>query len=167
MEAGARSRVAAGAPSGAPRAGLLSRLVPGLAVVLAGLAPFLLARFAWRHEGGELVGGGLVGECPMLELTGLPCIGCGGARAFYHLTHGDGAFLDYNWFWPLAAAVAVVAGGVLVARGLRGERTIGARARALAERFAARPVKMAGLTLAVCAVPWLVAMANLDAIKAG
>lgn len=32
---------------------------------------------------------GSFGSCPILELTGRPCPGCGGLRAVNELTHGD------------------------------------------------------------------------------
>ena len=141
------------------------RLLPGIAVTLCGIAPFAIAGLAWHSEGGELGGAGLVGGCPMLETFGIPCAGCGGARAFFHLTHGDWSFLSFNWFWPLAAAVAVVYGVVLLARATRGRPPFGPRARALRTRFAIQPVRMAALTLVVLLTPWLIALANADAIR--
>ena len=145
----------------------LLRFVPGIAVTGGALAPFLISGLAWHRYEGEIEGAGLIGGCPMLELTGLPCITCGGARAFYHLTHGDGAFLDYNWLWPVVALLAIGYGILLLARAARGEEPFGVRARSIWRRYATEPVRMAALTLGVLAVPWVVAFANLDAIRSG
>jgi hypothetical protein len=141
------------------------RFAPGIAVTLCGIAPFAIAGLAWKSDGGELAGAGLIGGCPMLETFGIPCAGCGAARAFFHLTHGDGAFLDFNPFWPLVAAIAVGYGMLLLGRAARGEPTFGPHAQALRSRFATQPVRMAALTLAVLLTPWLIALANADAIR--
>jgi hypothetical protein len=143
----------------------LRRFVPGLALAGVGLAPFLIAGLAWQSHGGELDGAGLIGGCPMLEITGIPCIGCGGARAFFHFAHGDGAFLDYNWLWPLIALAAIAYGAVLLVRAARGGELFGAAMRALRFRYATQPVRMAAITLAVLLLPWLVALSNLDSIR--
>jgi hypothetical protein len=102
----------------------------------------------------------------MLDLTGLPCAGCGGSRAFYHLMHGDLEFLDYNWFWPLAALVLLAYGGLVTVRTLRGTEPFGAFARELASRFTRMPWRMGALTAALFAVPWLIAFLNLGTIDA-
>ena len=101
----------------------------------------------------------------MLETLGIPCAGCGAARAFFHLTHGDSAFLEFNWFWPLVAAAAVAYGALLLVRAARGQERFGPRARAVRQRFATQPVRMAALTLALLLTPWLIAFANADAIR--
>jgi hypothetical protein len=139
----------------------------GAGLVACGVAPFLIAGFAWESHGGEIEGAGLIGGCPMLEMTGLPCVTCGGARAFFHLTHGDGAFLDYNWLWPLVALGAIAYGIVLLARAARGGEVFGGAVRALRFRYATQPVLMAAITLIVLLLPWGVAMSNLDAIRSG
>lgn len=141
------------------------RFAPGTAVALGGIAPFAIAGLAWHSDGGELGGAGLIGGCPMLETFGIPCAGCGGARAFFHLTHGDGSFLSFNWFWPLVAAFAVAYGLLLLVRARRGAEPFGPRARALRTRFATQPLQMAALTLLVLLTPWLIAFANVDAIR--
>ncbi len=97
----------------------------------------------------------------------MPCISCGGARAFFNLTHGDAEFLSYNWFWPLAAIFAVGYGIFLIARAARGGEPFGARVRAIGRRYATEPVRMAVITLAVLTLPWVVAFINLDAIRSG
>jgi hypothetical protein len=150
-----------------PAGGGPRRLLPGLAIVAGGLAPFLVAGLAWQRAEGEISGVGLMGGCPMLETLGIPCVGCGGARSFFHLTHGDAAFLDFNWFWPLAAMVAIAYGVVLLTRAARGREVFGPRARSLRNLYATRPAVMALATLAFFALPWLVAFGNLDSIKGG
>ncbi|HEX6116561.1 MAG TPA: DUF2752 domain-containing protein [Solirubrobacterales bacterium] len=164
MEAGAShpagGLAGAAAPAPAPR-----RFIPGIAVSLCGAAPFLLAAFAWQRDGGELSGAGLIGGCPMLEVVGIPCASCGAARAFFHLTHGDAAFLEFNWFWPIAALLAAGYGAVLLARAALGADPFGPWARGIARRYATQPARMAAATLAVLLVPWVIALANADAIR--
>ena len=73
--------------------------------------------------------GGVFPACPLRELTGLDCPGCGGLRATHALAHGDlaGAF-DHNavlavllplaavlWVWWLVRSIAAT-------RGVRRER---------------------------------------------
>ena len=140
------------------------RYLPGAAVALCGIAPFAIAGVAWHTEAGQLEGAGLIGGCPMQEVFGIPCAGCGGARAFFHLTHGDWSFTSFNWFWPLVAALAVAYGAFLLVRAARGRDPFGPRARALRARFAAQPVRMAAITLVVLLTPWMIAFANYDAI---
>ena len=149
----------------ADAAGAARRFLPGLAVLLAAATPFLLALIAWRPSGDGLAGSGLPGACPLLDMTGIPCITCGASRAFYFLAHGDGRFLDYNWFWPLLALAAIGYGLVLVVRALRREPVFGRRAAALADLYATRPAPMAAATLAFLLVPWLVALSNIDPIR--
>jgi hypothetical protein len=55
--------------------------------------------------------------CPFRELTGLPCPLCGATRAFALAARGDARFLDYNAVWVVLAALLVVAGLVVLARG--------------------------------------------------
>ena len=60
----------------------------GLAVLLAG--GYLLYRF-------DPVGSGFYPKCVFHEITGLYCPGCGAARAFHALIHGDFlTALDFN-----------------------------------------------------------------------
>jgi hypothetical protein len=155
-----------------PGPGVLSgrpafRALIGPAIVVLAVIPFVLAAFVWSAQGEELAGLGLLGACPMLELSGIPCAGCGGSRAFYYLVHGDAAALDYNWFWPLATLALLGYGVVLTVRAARGDELFGPAVRGLAERFAAAPWRTGGLTAAVFAIPWLIAIFNLESINAG
>jgi hypothetical protein len=153
--------------SARPGSALLARSV-GPLVALAGLAPFLVAWLLWRPtaEGG-LSGFGLSGSCQLLEHTGIPCAGCGASRAIFHFAHGDSAFVDYNWFWVGALLALLVWGGVLTMRGLRGGPLLGRRLRWLVQTVAARPALAGVFTVAFLAVPWSVALVNLDALRGG
>jgi hypothetical protein len=134
-------------------------------VALAGVAPFLIAGFLWHHDDGDLSGLGLLGPCPLLEATGVPCAGCGASRAFYLVTHGEASFTDYNWFWPFFAAAAVLLGIAALGRALRARDPLSARQQRLLDRYRRTPVRMALATGAVFLVPWAVALANADAIR--
>ncbi len=134
-------------------------------MTLAGIVPFALALFAWEPHGDGLGGAGLLGPCPFLEATGIPCLGCGGTRAFYFLVHGDTRFLDYNWAWPLVAIGVVAFGALLAVRALRNRPLAGDRMTGVARLYSARPVLMAAVTVGLLMLPWLVALANRDAIR--
>jgi hypothetical protein len=64
---------------------------------------------------------GAYGSCPFLELTGLPCPGCGGLRAVSTLTHGDvmGA-LSSNALAVALVAVLALAWATWVVKRARG-----------------------------------------------
>lgn len=66
--------------------------------------------------------GGAYGRCPFLLLTGHPCPGCGGLRAYNDLTHGDvvGA-LSSNAMAVVLLVLLFGAWVVWVVRRLRGE----------------------------------------------
>ena len=71
-----------------------------LAVLLAG--GYILYRF-------DPVQSGIYPKCVFRELTGLYCPGCGAARAFHALIHGDFlAALDYNPLLVIALPVLIV-----------------------------------------------------------
>jgi Protein of unknown function (DUF2752) len=144
----------------------ITRFAPGAALLAAGAAPLVLAGTAWHLNGhGGLDGSGLTGECPLLESTGIPCAGCGASRAFYFLTHGDGAFLDYNWVWPLVAVAAIAYGLLLTWRAWRRRPLLARRARAGMELYMRRPVVSGVATSGLLLIPWAVALLNVEAIR--
>lgn len=51
------------------------------------LLPVLLFGFWFADHGYEVLGG--IFECALRKISGLPCPGCGGTRAFYHLFRGE------------------------------------------------------------------------------
>jgi len=64
---------------------------------------------------------GAYGFCPFLQLTGLPCPGCGGLRAVNLLTNGEPvAAASSNLFAIVLVAVLVVAWSVWTVRRVRG-----------------------------------------------
>jgi DNA-binding transcriptional LysR family regulator len=91
----------------------------GLLIAGVAAAPFCLAQAA--AAGPELV-------CPFRAATGLPCPLCGATRAFALAGRGDSAFLRFNGWWVLLAAVALGTGlGVaMAARPLHAPRARGA-----------------------------------------
>ena len=136
---------------------------PLLIAALAGLvAPLLAARALWA---GAAADGPMVWSCPLLEATGVPCPACGATRAFVHFVHGDAAFLHYNWAWLLIWASLLAWVGLLITRHLRGAPLVGGRARRLGAFLQRRPWFVVALPFAALAVPWLVALANLDSIR--
>jgi len=78
----------------------------GLALVTAGLAPFVCAGVL------SLLGspGTVDGTCLLREAIGLPCPFCGTTRAFSHAISGDPSLLHYNYFWVMLALGAIGAG---------------------------------------------------------
>lgn len=71
------------------------RVLAGL-VILAGLAGILLVRF---YNPGT---NAFFPDCPLRELSGLNCPGCGLTRGFHALFHGDVlAALQFNLLLPL------------------------------------------------------------------
>ena len=72
---------------------------------------------AWRDPN---TGGGLFPGCPLRELTGLDCPGCGGTRALHALTQGDiGTALDHNVLLTVLMPLALVAWGLWLAHSLK------------------------------------------------
>ncbi len=53
--------------------------------------------------------------CPFREATGLPCPLCGATRAFALAVRGDGDWTAYNAPWVVLAALAVLAGALVLA----------------------------------------------------
>lgn len=141
--------------------GTADRLFPTAA--LAALAvPLLAARVLWSPQAG----GPVTWHCPLLEATGVPCPACGATRAFVHVMHGDVAFLNYNWAWILIWAALLGWVVLLVARSMRRRPLTGTRARRFGALLQRRPAAAAALPFAVLTAPWLVALANVDWIRA-
>jgi hypothetical protein len=134
--------------------------VAGPVLTGAGLAPFLLAAFAWHIQDGELEGGGL-GACPLREATGIPCAGCGASRAFYFAVRGDTSMWSYNWVWPMVALLATVYGLLLTSRSLRRRAIAGPTASAVLSAYRYRPAPMVAVTLGLLLVPWVIALTSL------
>lgn len=55
--------------------------------------------------------------CPMLQLFGIYCPGCGGTRAVEALLHGH--LLQSLWFHPLVPYAAVICGGFMGSHALQ------------------------------------------------
>lgn len=87
------------------------------AVGAAGLGAAALLHLHDPHDSGSY------GYCPFLQLTGLPCPGCGGLRAVNDLTRGDlvGA-ISSNVLAVALVAVLAVAWVLWIGRRLRGRR---------------------------------------------
>jgi uncharacterized protein DUF2752 len=136
---------------------------PFLIASLAGLVvPLLAARVLWGTAASDGPG---VWNCPLLAATGVPCPACGATRAFVYLVHGDGGFLHYNWAWLVIWAALLAWVGLLVVRSLRGAPLLDSRARRVGEFLKRRPSFVVALPFAALALPWLVALANLDSIR--
>jgi hypothetical protein len=72
---------------------------------------------AWRDP---TAGGGLFPACPLRELTGFDCPGCGGTRALHALTHGDiGSALDHNVLLTVVMPLALLAWALWLARSVQ------------------------------------------------
>jgi hypothetical protein len=110
----------------------------------AGCLPFAAGALA-----GPDGGAGVLPPCPFREETGLPCPLCGATRAFALAVRGDGGWTAYNAPWVVIAALAVVAGALVLA----GVRMPRARA----------PVAVAAVLLVV-AVAWAYALAQRGTI---
>lgn len=87
------------------------------AVGAVGLGAAALLHFHDPHDSGSY------GFCPFLQLTGLPCPGCGGLRAVNNLTRGDvvGA-ISSNALAVALVAVLAVAWVLWLWRRLQGSR---------------------------------------------
>jgi hypothetical protein len=124
-----------------------SRLLRDPVVVgVAGVAAATLLHVRDPHVDGAY------GYCPFLELTGLPCPGCGGLRAVSALTHGDlvGA-LSYNL---LAVGLVVILIGVWATWTVRRARGAHVRMLVMSDRALVLVLVMA-LTFGVARnMPW-------------
>ena len=88
----------------------------GVLLLGAGCLPFVAGALA-----GPDGDAGVLPPCPFREATGLPCPLCGATRAFALAVRGDGDWTAYNAPWVVLAALAVLAGALLLA-GARGGR---------------------------------------------
>jgi Protein of unknown function (DUF2752) len=130
---------------------------------LAGLAaPLLAARVLWPPPPGD---GPVAWECPLLHATGVPCPACGATRAFVHFVHGDEGFLHYNWAWLLIWGALLAWVALLLVRSLRGAPLAGGRVKRMGALLHRRPAAIVALPFAALAVPWLVALGNVDWIR--
>jgi hypothetical protein len=77
------------------------RVLSAAGVIVAAAGSFTVAWFNPTTDG-------FFPKCPLLQLTGLACPGCGLTRGFHALFHGDVlTALDYNALIPLYAAFFV------------------------------------------------------------
>lgn len=104
--------------------------------------------------------------CPLLHATGVPCPACGATRAFVLLAHGDGeGALSFNWSWILVWALAVTALAVAALRSISGRTAVPGWLRSAGRWLQAHPAAVVALPFLLLAGPWLVAMANIAAIR--
>lgn len=95
--------------------------------VVGGLVGLGVAYTAWQdpNRGSSLFPG-----CPLRELTGLDCPGCGATRAVHALTRGDiGTALDHNAMITIVLPLLLVAWGLWLVHNVR---LAGARRRQVA-----------------------------------
>ena len=82
------------------------------------LLPFLLFGLWFAHSGYALLDGRML--CGFRAVTGLPCPGCGGTRAFYYLFRGE--FLKSLAYHPVVIAGAAAYVHYMAAIALRRRR---------------------------------------------
>jgi hypothetical protein len=134
-------------------------LLAGLAAVLL-VVPLLIARLMDPAIADD------PGSCPLLHATGVPCPACGATRAFVLLVHGDGeGALRFNWSWVLVWALVVSALAVAAWRSFEGRPAAPDWLRSAGRWLQAHPAAVVALPFLLLAGPWLVAMANIAAIR--
>ena len=141
------------------RVGTRPALLAGLASVLL-VVPLLIARLMDPAIADD------PGSCPLLHAIGVPCPACGATRAFVLLAHGDGeGALRFNWSWILVWALAVSALAVAAWRTIGGRPAVPDWLRSAGRWLQAHPAAVVALPFLLLAGPWLVAMANIAAIR--
>ena len=118
----------------------------GALLLGAGCVPFAAGALAGPDGDAGLP------PCPFREATGLPCPLCGATRAFALAVRGDGGWTAYNAPWVVLAALAIVAGALVLATGVRGGRV----------RIPRRPLAAAAVLFV--AVAWAYALAQRGTI---
>lgn len=85
--------------------------------LVGGIVGLGVAYTAWQDPNTE---GGFFPGCPLKELTGLDCPGCGGTRALHALTRGDIATaIDHNLVLAIALPLLALAWLVWVVHAVR------------------------------------------------
>lgn len=96
------------------KSSITERVLAAAGLIIAATGSFIVARF-------NPVTAGFFPQCPLYQMTGLACPGCGLTRGFHALFHGDVlTALDYNALLPLYALFflyVVVSMFLIVARG--------------------------------------------------
>ncbi len=105
-------------------------------------------------------------NCPLLQATGVPCPACGATRAFVLFAHGDfGGALSFNWTWLVIWLLLVAALAVGAWRVWQQRPAWPSAARRAGRWLQANPAGVVALPFALLLGPWLVALANLGAIR--
>ena len=130
----------------------------GLAVLLA---PFFTALLCFSTS---IANGG--GGCPMLQATGVPCPACGATRAFVLFSHGDmGGAMRFNWSWLVLWFVIVGAMFTAAWRLWQQRAALPDWLHRFGGWLQTHPAAVVALPFALLLGPWLVALANLSAIR--
>lgn len=124
------------------------------------VAPLLIALLCFNTSIAN--GGG----CPMLQATGVPCPACGATRAFVLLSHGDaGGALRFNWSWLVIWFVIVGAMFTAAWRLWRQRTALPNWLHRFGGWLQTHPAAVVAMPFALLLGPWLVALANLNAIR--
>jgi hypothetical protein len=80
--------------------------------------------------------------------------------------HGDSRWAHYNWMWLVVWAALALVAAQAVYRRSRGRSSLGPALGGAVSLMRARPWVAVALALAMVLACWLVAMANLEWIRA-
>ena len=106
------------------------------------------------------------GGCPMLQATGVPCPACGATRAFVLFSHGDmGGAMRFNWSWLVIWFVIVGAMFTAAWRLWQQRAALPDWLHRFGGWLQTHPAAVVALPFALLLGPWLVALANLNAIR--